>query len=210
MMTHYANALSLETAGALLRPESFLLPFALAKPMTIKTIEAGFVRAGYELASAGKISAETKEKAETPLSSDLPYFKKYANIYWEHAVALGEKSADIDLLCKKVTADVRILMQEMARSYDSVSTAKLKANFQFEFTDKNLFFTLVIDHGKCLFFTEKSGNADLLINTTTEVWGKVFTRQINVRDALVTKEISLTGDKFLFSRLDRYFPPPVA
>jgi hypothetical protein len=34
-------------------------------------------------------------------------------------------------------------------------------------------------------------------------------RHINVRDALVNHLIELEGDKSLFSRLDRYFPPPV-
>jgi multimeric flavodoxin WrbA/putative sterol carrier protein len=218
MMTHYANAVSMELCGELVRPESFLLPFTLAKPMTVKTIEAAFVRAGCELATEGRISPDTEQKAATPLSSDIPFFKKYSNIYWEHAVALGEKSWDLDLLCKEVTSDVRILMQEMARSIDPVATAKLKAVFQFEFPDKNLRFTLSVNHGVCTFLEKKTeapppfgdGEApDLKVTCSSDIWAKVFMRQINVRDALVNKQIVLEGDKFLFSRLDRYFPPPV-
>jgi hypothetical protein len=30
-----------------------------------------------------------------------------------------------------------------------------------------------------------------------------------MRDALMSRQIVLEGDKFIFSRLDRYFPPPV-
>jgi putative sterol carrier protein len=214
MMSHYANAVSMELCGELVRPESFLLPFTLAKPMTVKTIEAAFVRAGYELATEGRISPETQEKAATPLSSDIPYFKKYSNIYWEHAVALGEKSWDLDVLCRNVTSDVRILMQEMARSIDPVATAKLKATFQFEFPDKNLCFTLHVDHGVCSFLESAaeggtSANPDLKVICSSEIWANVFMRQINVRDALVNKQIVLEGEKHLFSRLDRYFPPPV-
>jgi multimeric flavodoxin WrbA/putative sterol carrier protein len=210
MMAHYANAVSMEQCGLLARPESFLLPFTLAKPMTIKTIEAAFVRAGYELATDGRILQDTEQKAATPLSSDIPYFKKYSNIYWEHAVALGEKSWDLDLLCSNVTSDVRILMQEMARSIDPVASAKLKATFQFEFPDKNLCFTLAVDHGACNFIESSNENCacDLKVTCSSDVWAKVFMRQINVRDALVNKQIVLAGDKFLFSRLDRYFPPP--
>jgi multimeric flavodoxin WrbA/putative sterol carrier protein len=215
MMSHYANALSMEKCGELLRPESFLLPFTLAKPMTVKTIEAAFVRAGYEIAVNGRISEDTEQKAATPLSSDVPYFKKYSNIYWEHAVALGEKSWDLDLLCRTVTSDVRILMQEMARSIDPKATAKLKAALQFEFPDKDLRFTFKVDRGSCTFLesscedAQGSEAADLKVTCSSEVWAKVFMRQINVRDALVNKQIVLSGDKFLFSRLDRYFPPPI-
>jgi multimeric flavodoxin WrbA/putative sterol carrier protein len=208
MMSHYANAVSMEQCGTLLRPESFLLPFTLAKPMTVKTIEAAFVRAGYELATEGRISNDTEQKAATPLSSDIPYFRKYSNIYWEHAVALGEKSWDLDLLISNVTSDVRILMQEMARSIDPVATAKLKAAFQFEFPDKNLVFTLAVDHGVCNFLEVKTGDPDLKVTCSSGVWADVFMRRINVRDALVNKQIVLEGEKFLFSRLDRYFPPP--
>ncbi len=211
MMTHYANAVSMELCGELARAESFLLPFTLAKPKTVKTIQAAFVKAGYEIATHGTISSETKEKAETPLSADIPYFKKYSNIYWEHAVALGEKSWDLDLLCSKVTTDVRILMQEMARSIDPAATAKLKTTLHFDFSDKEtaLGFTLRIDHGKCDFYESLTGKPDLVVKSSPQTWAKVFTRQINMRDALVNKEIILSGDKFIFSRLDRYFPPPV-
>ena len=209
MMAHYANALSLELCGELLRPESFLLPFTLAKPMTVKTIEAAFVRAGCEIATDGRISVDTEQKAATPLSSDVAYFNKYSNIYWEHAVALGENSGDLDRLCRSVTSDVRILMQEMARSIDPQATAKLKATFLFEFPDKNLCISLIVDHGVCRYLEERSGVPDLKVTCSSEVWAGVFMRQSNVRDALVNKQIVLEGDTFLFSRLDRYFPPPV-
>jgi putative sterol carrier protein len=100
-------------------------------------------------------------------------------------------------------------MQEMARSIDPQATAKLKAALQFEFPDKDLRFTLTVDHGSCSFIEEKSGAPDLKVTCSSEVWAKVFMRQINIRDALVNKQIVLEGDKFLFSRLDRYFPPPI-
>jgi multimeric flavodoxin WrbA len=209
MLALYANALSLDIAGELIRPESFLLPFSLAKPMTIKTIEAAMVRAGYELATAGKISEETMAKAATPLSSDLVNFNKYSTIYWEHALAMGAQFRDLDQLQKNVTADVRILLREMARSIDPLATAHLHATILFEFGNKNIYFTLCVDHGACTLCEEKTEKFDLKVSCTTEVWGRVFMRQINMRDALMSRQILLEGDKFLFSRLDRYFPPPV-
>jgi multimeric flavodoxin WrbA/putative sterol carrier protein len=209
MFSLYANAMSMDLCGELIRPESYLLQFTLAKPLTVKAIEAAFVKAGYEIATEGRISPETQRKASVPLSPDLSYFKKYSNIYWEHAVAMGETSRDLDLLSKNVMSDVRILMQEMARSVDPLATARLKTTLQFNFPDKNYSFTLAVDHGACTFSEGKAGRPDLVVSTSTDVWAKVFMRQINVRDALVSRQIVLEGDKFIFSRLDRYFPPPV-
>jgi putative sterol carrier protein len=199
----------MEYCGDLIRPESYLLQFTLAKPLTVKSIEAAFVKAGYELAAEGKISPETQQKAAIPLSPDLDYFKKYSNIYWEHAVAMGEQSRDLDLLSKNVMSDVRILMQEMARSVDPLATAHLTTTLQFDFPDKQYSFTLSVDHGACTFAEGKADKPNLKVTCSTDVWAKVFMRQINVRDALVGRQIVLEGDKFLFSRLDRYFPPPV-
>jgi multimeric flavodoxin WrbA/putative sterol carrier protein len=209
MFSLYANAMSFKLCGELVRPESYLLQFTLAKPLTVKTIEASFVKAGYEIASEGKLSDETRGKAATPLSPDLSYFKKYSNIYWEHAIAMGEDSVDLELLSKNVMSDVRILMQEMARSLDPVSTARLKTVLQFEFPDKNYTVSIAIDHGSCTFTEDKAPAPDLTVTVSSDVWAKVFMRSISVRDALTSRQIVLTGDKFLFSRLDRYFPPPV-
>ncbi len=209
MFSLYANAMSMELCGELVRPESFLLQFTLAKPLTVKTIEAAFVKAGYEIATQGFISTQTQQKAATPLSPDLSYFEKYSNIYWEHAVSMGERYRDLDLLSLNVMSDVRILMQEMARSIDPVSTAHLKAVLQFDFPDKDYSVCIAVDHGACTFTEGKSAAADLTVTVASDVWAKVFMRQINVRDALTGRQIVLSGDKFIFSRLDRYFPPPV-
>lgn len=209
MFSLYANAMSMELCGELMRPESYLLQFTLAKPLTVKSIEAAFIKAGYELASEGAISSETQQKAMAPLSPDLSYFSKYSNIYWEHALAMGEQSNDLDLLSRNVMSDVRILMQEMARSVDPLATARLKTVLQFEFPDKNYAVTLAVDHGTCTFTEGKVPSPDLTVTVNADVWARVFMRQINVRDALMGKQIVLAGDKFIFSRLDRYFPPPV-
>jgi multimeric flavodoxin WrbA/putative sterol carrier protein len=208
MFSLYANAMSFELCGELFRHESFLLQFTLSKPLTVKAIENAFVKAGYELATEGRISPETQMKTAESLSPNLSYFKQYSNIYWEHAEALGEKSRDLDLLNTSVMSDVRILMREMARSIDPMATSRLKSTLQFEFLDKAYSFVLSVDHGVCNFLEGKTDKPDLKVITSTDVWAKVFTRQINVRDALVNKQIVLEGDKFIFSRLDRYFPPP--
>jgi hypothetical protein len=40
--------------------------------------------------------------------------------------------------------------------------------------------------------------------------GEIFTRQLEVREALKDRRLVLEGDKSLFTRLDRLFSPPSA
>jgi multimeric flavodoxin WrbA/putative sterol carrier protein len=205
----YANGMNMDYAGTIIRPESYLMQFELAKPKTVKLIEAAFVKAGYELATGGRFSEKTLSQANLPLSSGIDHFKRYSNIYWEHAVNMGADAEDLSALQKKVTSDVRILMYEMARSADPSATARLKAVFQFDFADRNLFFRIAIDRGNCLISEGKTENPDIRITCSSDTWARIFTREINARDALMSRQIILSGDKSLFSRLDRYFPPPV-
>lgn len=205
----YANGMSIDLCGMLIRPESYLLQFTLAKPKTVKLIETAFVKAGYEVGSKGSISEETTEQAALPLSFNVQHFQQYSNIYWEHAVAMEKGALDLEALQQRVTGDVRILMREMARSNDPLATAKIKAVFQFDFPDKGLFYRITLNKGSCTLTEEKTVSPDLRVRCSSETWAKVFMRQINMRDALVNHWIELEGDKSLFSRLDRYFPPPV-
>ncbi|MBD3419511.1 MAG: hypothetical protein GF398_05265 [Chitinivibrionales bacterium] len=205
-----ADGMHLENAGIIVRPESYLLQFNFAKPKTSKMIHNALVQAGLECGRTGCISRDTIDKAQLPLAPSLELFEKYSNIYWEHVDALGEDAGDLDKVRKLVTADVRILMHEMARSIDPVATARLKARLQFSFIDKDLHFLIVVDRGKCQLTCEKASHADLEVRCTTATWASVFLREINVKDALVTKAIALWGDKSLFTRLDRFFPPPDA
>jgi multimeric flavodoxin WrbA/putative sterol carrier protein len=205
----YANGMNIEFCGMVIRPESYLFQFALAKPKTVKLIETAFVKAGYALVAEGVIAPALLEQAAMPLSSDVRHFQQYSNIYWEHALAMGARGADLEALQQSVTMDVRILMREMARSLDPSATAKLKAVFQFDFPDKNYFFRVCVNKGSCVLTEEKTASPDLRVTCAANAWAGVFMRKVNVRDALINHLIELEGDKSLFSRLDRYFPPPV-
>ena len=173
-------------------------------------METALVQAGREMVTDGKVSAATAEKTALPLAVDMDHFFKYSTIYWEHAVSMGAEAANLNKVQRAVVTDVRILMSEMARSVDKAATARLRAAFQFDFPDTDQHFRLVVDHGECTMEETMSEHCDLRVTVTTETWAKVFMREINVRDALVTGTIKLEGDKFLFSRLDRFFPPPVS
>jgi putative NADPH-quinone reductase/putative sterol carrier protein len=205
----FSSGIDIPLAGELIRPESYLLQFTLAKPKTIKIVETAFEKAGLELAVKGKISADTSDKARSPLSPDVAHFKKYSNIYWEHAKEMGEAALDLAAVQQRVTSDMRVLMSEMVRSIDPVATQRLRAVLQFDFPDKDLHFRVVVDRGKCSMEQAKSDKCDLRVTVDAVVWARVFMREINIRDALAGRKILLEGDKMLFTRLDRYFPPPV-
>ena len=205
-----ANGMNMTCCGGLIRPESYLLQFNLAKPKTVKTIETALIQGGRELATKGKIPEEIQKKASTPLSIDMFSFEKYSNIYWEHVISIGAEGVDLEKVRYKVTTDVRILMHEMARSIDPLATAKLKAILQFDFPDKELHYCLTVNKGKCTLEEKKSESCDLRVTSDTITWAKAFTREISMKDALMERKVKLEGDKLLFKRLERYFPPPVS
>jgi putative sterol carrier protein len=205
-----ADGLSMGWAGTIIRPESYLLQFSLAKPKTVKTVETALVRAGLELATAGAIGPDTEEKVRTPLAIDEYHFTTYSKIFWEHMLALGAEADDLVKVQRRVTSDVRILMREMARSIDPAATARLKAVLQFDFPDKELHFCIRVDRGSCVLSEETAQKPDLRVTASTDVWAQAFMREISMEDALMSRKVLLEGDKSLFSRLDRYFPPPVS
>ena len=203
-----ADGLDLDLAGQLTRPESYLLDYPLSKPRTLKKIRVAFVQAGRETGTAGRLSRETMENASLPLSVDCDHFRTYSNIYWARAVEMGEAGLVPFEVQKNVAADVRILMREMIRSLDPVATARVKATLQFEFPDQKLAYQLRIDLGQCKLTEGQAENPDLRIRCNSEVWAALFTRQLDIRKALAERTLVLEGDKSLFSRLDRFFPPP--
>lgn len=204
-----AEGMNMVCAGGVIRPETYLLRFTLAKPKTVKKIECALVQAGHELVTTGRISEQTRSAAATPLSPDMANFQVYSNIFWEHACSLGSGRMDLDKILDMVVSDVRVLMREMARCVDPAATGRSVFSLQFDFTDNDLHFNLHVNHGTCTLTEGQKVQSDLRVTTTSGTWAGVFTRTVNVRDALMSGAIRLDGDKSLFLRLDRYFPPPV-
>jgi putative sterol carrier protein len=203
-----ADSLDLELAGQLTRPESYLLDYPLSKPKTLKRVEAAFIQAGREAGSIGRLSSETVAAAASPLSPDVQHFRAYSNIYWDRASEMGVQALAPSEVQKRVGRDVRILMREMVRYVDAQATARIKAVLQFDFPDENLFFHVAINSGQVVLTEGTIRNPDLRVRCASETWAAVFTRQIDVRQALKSRQILLEGDKSLFTRLSRFFPPP--
>jgi multimeric flavodoxin WrbA/putative sterol carrier protein len=203
-----ADTMDMELGGQLTRPESHLLPYKMSKPITLKRIETAFYQAGVEAGTDGKLSAKTMRDAELPLSRDEKFFRTYANIYWEHADALDITNANSSKLQKMVGNDPDILMREMARCVDPKTTARLRAVIQFDFTDNQRHYRFTVDKGMCDLKFEPTAKPDLRVTCSVDNWVALFMRQLDVPAALRQGVIVLEGDKSLFTRLDRYFPPP--
>jgi multimeric flavodoxin WrbA len=203
-----ADALDMELGGQLTRTESHLLPYKLSKPITLKRVESAFLKAGHEAGTTGRLSPNTMENAALPLSPDETYFCTYSNIYWDHAAAMAVTNSNSPKLQQQVGSDPDILMREMARSVDPHATARLRAVLQFDFPDRQRHYRLTVDRGRCELHFEPAAKPDLRVTCTTDIWVALFMRQLNVAAALRQGVITLDGDKSLFTRLDRFFPPP--
>ena len=205
-----ADTLNMELGGQLTRPESHLLPYKFSKPKTLKLVDAAFFKAGREAGNTGRLAVKTMEEAGLPLAASESHFRMYSNIYWEHARALGAHSTNLNALHERVGADPDILMREMARTCNPQATARLRAVLQFDFPDQDRHYRLTVNHGRCELQPVTTEQPDLRVTCATDVWVALFTRQLNVIDALRQRKIVLAGDKNLFTKLDRYFPPPAA
>lgn len=203
-----ADSLDLELAGQLTRPESYLIDYPLSKPRTVKRILAGFVQAGREIGTTGRLTPETLEAVALPLAFDEAHFRTYSNYYWDHARALGEAAVDPNRVQHNVARDVRILLREMVRSFDPRAAARVRGTLQFEFRAPDFAAWIRIENATCSWTEGSAPNPDLRIRTTAAAWAGLFMRQTDVRQALLDRTLELEGDKSLFSRLDRLFPPP--
>lgn len=203
-----ADTMGMELGGQLTRPESHLLPYKLSKPMTLKRIESAFLRAGHEAGTTGKLSTKTMADAELLLSPNENYFRTYSNIYWEHATVMDTINPNNTKLLQRVGSDPDILMREMARSVNPKATARLRAVLQFDFPDRQRHYRFTLDRGACDLKFEPTEKPDLRVTCATDTWVALFMRQLDVAAALRQGVIKLKGDKSLFTRLDRYFPPP--
>jgi putative NADPH-quinone reductase len=205
-----ADSLDLELSGQLLRPESYLLDYTLSKPKTIKRIKAAFVEAGRQAGTTGRLSPETLETARLPISADEAHFRIYSEIYWNHAQELGIDGTIPAQVCERVAFDVRILMREMVRSFDPRAAAGTRTLLQFEFPDQNLHFQIRIEDGHCTLHEGNGPTPNLVVRGRARAWAALFTRQLDARDALKNRDLVLEGDKSLFARLERWFPPASA
>jgi alkyl sulfatase BDS1-like metallo-beta-lactamase superfamily hydrolase len=121
--------------------------------------------------------------------------------------AQGQVPANVQA---RVSAEVRILIREMVLSFDPAAAARVKAVLQFDFPDQQQYFRVTVDRGQVRLEETTTAQPDLRVRCDAGLWAQVFMRQLDVRRALLERRLVLEGDKSLFARLDRLFPPPSA
>jgi multimeric flavodoxin WrbA/putative sterol carrier protein len=204
----FADGFGIEFAGALIRTESYIIQFTDTKPKTIKNMENAFYQAGQTLATEGVIPEILQQKAALQLAPDITYFQRYSNIYWDYAIQVSGRGGDSDEARVLTNRDITLLMHEVARSIDPVATKGIKAVFQFEFTDVQKVFTIEVDRGISSIKEQGVKNPNLVIRCTSLIWVSIILRELDPIKPLTAGEIVLVGDKSLFRKLHRYFPPP--
>ncbi|MEI6970700.1 MAG: NAD(P)H-dependent oxidoreductase [bacterium] len=203
-----ADGTNMEMGGHLTRPESYLFPFKNCKPMALKNIELAFARGGQEAGATGVLSENTMAMASTQISSDAETFCRYTERYWDAASKLGADGMSIDNVVPVVGRDIQILMHEFLRGFDPAAARRVRARIQFDFTDADLHYGITIDEGGCTISESAISKPDLRITCSSEVWVKVVLLELDIRSALGNRLIVLEGDKSLFMKLPKLFPPP--
>ena len=205
-----ANGMNFTVGAKILRPEGFLLPFHQAHPRTIKAIETALEKAGVEIAQEGGVSVATESEISQPIAHHVENYVQHSTVFWEYVYknvpedrGLNQKRAS-----EQVVRDVRVLMSEIITYTDPVATKRLKADFQFVFTDVNLSYHIVVNRGTAELIEERVSKPSLEIVTTQRDWAAMFLGDISPMEALTSGKIKLKGDKSLFTRFEKFFPPP--
>jgi putative sterol carrier protein len=200
------HGLSIERAGVLLRPESYVLDFAAGKPMAIRKVRAAFAAAGRELVTAGRVAPETEADAAAPFTRDLELFAGHARAYWELARERGG-GFDREALRDLAAADLRILVPELAASLDPEAAADLDAAVQFDVDgDPGGGFFLRIERGSCSAHRGRCARPTTTVALDLESFVALIRGTLDARAAVARKRIRVDGDRALFARLGRLFP----
>lgn len=203
------DALDLTPAGRILRTESHLLDFGAGKPILMRKVKAAFESAGMDLVKQGCISPENERNAALPLSRDAESFNRYFSTYWKAAREIGASSSDRERIRLSVSEDLRILMPELATHLDPAVAEGLEAVILFDFDGGQPGqWHLVVSKQRCKAFAGMHDSPTTSIRTSSETFVDIMLQRADPRKAISQGKLKVTGDKELFARFGRLFPPP--
>lgn len=201
-----ADALNLEPAGVLLRPESFFLDFGANKPSVHRKVHTAFTEAASQLVLEGRVRPQTVADAQTPLTISQEVFDSHFTTYWSIAKEAGLDGAKRRELRDLAGRDLRILMPELASSYDPEAGGELNARIRFELNGPSTTaYVLLIEHHRCRIVADTGEPATLTISTTADILSDVLLQKVDIRSAYADKRLVVSGDRSLFIKLGKLF-----
>ncbi len=201
------DALAVESAGVLFRPDSCLLDFTQAKPKTIHLITTAFVNAGIELVRHGRISDETQQQAATLFLENEEVFGSHFANYWKIASEMGPEWKDRKALALKVNEDPRIIIKELAGYLDPKVAKDRILNIQFVLLDSpNGNWVLHVEDGVCKAQEGVHPSPNLKLTMNYRTFADISLQKTPTRSAVQRGLIEIDGDKRLFAEFSRLFP----
>ena len=203
------EALDLESAGKLLRTESHVLDFGVGKPILVRKVKAAFESAGREVVQQGYISLETERTAALPLSRDTESFNRYFSTYWKLAREIGASGSERERIRRAVSEDLRFLMPELATHLDPAKAEGLEAVILFDLDGRQPGqWHLVVSNGICEAVAGSHDSPTTKVHTNSETFVDIMLQRIDPKQAFMQGKLKVSGDKELFARFGRLFPPP--
>lgn len=204
-----AEGMDAEPVGTLLRPESYFMDFPASKPVTMKKILGAFETAGLELARDGRVSLETEQRVSTHLTRDDDAFNRHFETYWAIAHELGSTCCAHSKIKDTAARDLRILMPELVDCFSPKAAGELAAIIHFTFSGKQPGdWTIHIRGGRCSLSYGAQAASDAHISCDSQTFVDIVLQKLDPRQALTRGEIHIDGDRKLFARFGRLFPPP--
>ena len=202
-----ADALHIEWAGTLFRPESFFLDFGVSRETLIRKIEAAIEKAGQELVTEGRISQETFDTAALPISKSIENFCEQTAGFWNVASEGGHDISNRETLRAAVLKDLRIVMPAIADCFDSNIAGDLSAVINFDISNSAFgAWHFEIEKGCCRCSPSLHPTPTTTIKTALETWIGILKNQQDARVAISRKQLTIMGDMRLFMRFPRLFP----
>ncbi len=203
------DALSATPAGTLLRPQSTLMDFGVAKPKIVRRVTRAVERAGAELVRDGAVSAETEQEVMTPIIPDDEIFQRHLETYWTIASELNLPFADRKTLMTAATKDPRILVSEMAHLLDPKAAESLEAVIQLVFRDSpHGQWQLIICDGKCHAVQGAHPSPDLTLTMSEQTFSDIALQRTDTRIAFRKGAIEAEGSNRLLAGFSRLFRNP--
>ncbi len=204
-----AEGLGTKPVGKLLRTESFFLDFPANIPFTMRKIRAAFEKAGHELVTDGHIQEKTERDASLYLTRSAESFKQQFSIYWQIAGEMDESNLHRKELRKAAGEDLRILMPELSTRFDPTAASDLEVVFQFELDGKQPgIWHVEISNKTCCVHANAHPSPTITISTSSETFLDIILQRDDPRRIIAKGRLKFEGNKSLFARFGRLFPPP--